>query len=439
MSTPEPLRRDLLIESYARYGAPPERWLVGGEFERAVVRPDGAPISYDEAGGIRSILEDLAAGDSSWSPYHEAGHLIALLRPDGASITLEPGGQVELSGAPHRSLAALAAEVRENRKHLLALSAGQPHRWIAAGLTPYAPIDSVHWMPKGRYRVMREYLPQHGDLAHAMMKGTCSVQANFDYADEADCADKVRLCAGVAPLTTAIFSNSPLLAGQDTGYLSYRGHIWTRTDPARTGFPPGLRDDYSHERWVDYLLDVPMMFYKRGADWAPAHGCTFRTFMNQGIDGQRATWSDWELHQTSVFPEVRVKRTIEVRGADCVDIDLSIAFCAFFSGLLYDRGALEQGLALASALGSTGSREAHFDAACRSGMAGLAGGRSLGVWAQELAAIAAGGLGRWAPDALPMLDPLLARIEAQRSPGLDLLDAWRRDPSPAHVLAACAY
>jgi glutamate--cysteine ligase len=439
MSETPPLRRDQLIESYARYGAPEARWLVGVEFERAVVRPDGAPIAYDDDDGIRWILQQLAAGDPGWAPYEESGHLIALLRKNGASITLEPGGQVELSGAPHRALADLAAEVRENRDRLLALSAGKAHRWIAAGLTPYAPIESVHWMPKGRYRVMREYLPQYGDLAHAMMKGTCSVQANFDYADEADCADKVRLCAGIAPLTTAIFSNSPLLAGQDTGFLSYRGHIWTRTDPARTGFPPGLRDDYSHERWVDYLLDVPMMFYKKGSDWAPAHGATFRTFMDQGIDGQRAGWSDWELHQTSVFPEVRVKRTIEVRGADCVDIDLSIAFCAFFTGLLYDRAALDQGIALAAALGAAGTREGRFDAACRAGLAGEVGGRTLGAWSKDLMAIAVDGLSRWSPVDLPLLDPLRARVEAERSPGVDLLEAWRRDPSPAHVLAACAY
>jgi glutamate--cysteine ligase len=176
-----------------------------------------------------------------------------------------------------------------------------------------------------------------------MMKGTSSVQANFDFEDEADCARKVRAAAGVSPLITALFSNSPLLENRPSGFLSYRGHIWTRTDPARTGFP--LREAYSHERWVDYLLDVPMMFYKRDNAWLPAHGATFRTFMERGLDGHFPSDKDWALHQTSVFPEVRIKHTIEVRGADCVAPDLAVGFCALLTGLLYDEAALDAHLA----------------------------------------------------------------------------------------------
>ena len=160
-----------------------------------------------------------------------------------ANITLEPGGQVELSGAPHRTLTALAEEMQANRRALLDLSADKDHVWIAAGLTPITPIAQIPWVPKGRYGIMKRYLPQRGDLAAYMMKGTCSVQANYDFASESDCARKVRLSSGLAPLTTALFANSPLLENKPTGFKSYRGHIWTRTDPDRTGFPPGLRND----------------------------------------------------------------------------------------------------------------------------------------------------------------------------------------------------
>ena len=436
---PERLSRESLLSRASKYGRPDADWMVGGEFERVVVRRDGSPVGYDDEHGIRWILEQLAARQPGWRPYVEAGHLIALERDGGANITLEPGGQVELSGAPYHQLSGLMAELHTNRRLLLEIAEGHDLRFLAVGLTPISPIADVPWMPKGRYKVMREYLPQYGDLAHYMMKGTAAVQANFDYRDEADCADKVRLCAGVAPLTTAIFSNSPLLEGKPTGFMSYRGHVWTRTDPARTGFPPGLRDDYSHERWIDYLLTVPMMFYKKGKDWVHAEGRTFATFMNDGIDGQYATLADWELHQTSVFPEVRIKHTIEVRGADCVSVELAGAFCALFTGLLYDRGALDEGLALAAELSREGSRDGRFDAACRGGLSGAVGARTLGDWAIELGDIARRGLARRQPHDLHLIEPLLARLADRRSPAVDQLDAYAKDPSNTSILNACAY
>jgi glutamate--cysteine ligase len=433
------LSRERLIATFQAYGKPRERWRVGGEFERAVVRGDGRPVAYDDEDGIRWILRRLSELEAGWADYEEEGKLIALIRPDSSSITLEPGGQVELSGAPHHSLLALAREMNENRAAMLALAEGHDLRWIACGLSPICDMDDVSWMPKGRYRVMREYLPRYGDLAHFMMKGTCSVQANFDYADEADCARKVRLCAGIAPLTTAIFANSPLYKNQDTGFQSYRGHVWTRTDPARTGFPPGLRADYTHERWVDYLLDVPMMFYKRRGEWTPAHGRSFRSYMEAGIDGHFPNDEDWALHQTSVFPEVRIKHTIEVRGADCVGPELALGFCAFFTGLLYSEAALDAGLALAEAFEQEGEREQRFDMAARLGLGGVVGGRSLASWSAELGRIAQAGLAEVEPAALPLLEPLLAQIATGKSPAESVLDAWRRDPSPGSVLAAVAY
>jgi len=431
------LTRDRLVETFHGYATPRAQWRVGGEFERALVRKDGRPVGYDDPDGIRWILESLAKADG-WETIFEEGRPIALTR-NNASITLEPGGQVELSGAPHDNLTSLAVEMRANRAALRALADGKDLAWIATGLVPITPVEQIPWMPKRRYEVMRDYLPKKGDLATRMMKGTTSVQVNLDYRDEADCARKVHMCAGLAPLTTAIFSNSPLYENKPTGFMSTRGHIWTRTDPDRCGFPPGLRADYSHERWVDYLLDVPMMFYMRDGEYAHAKGTSFRTFMDKGIDGHQPGWSDWALHQTSVFPEVRVKHAIEVRGADCVGHELALSFCALFTGLMYCELALDDALLLAKELEAHGTPSERFDVAVRGGLKGEIGGRSLADWASDLGDLAERGLKNCLPDDLHMLDPLLARIEAGRSPAEDILDAWHRDPSPEAVIRAVAY
>lgn len=432
------LDTEKLIETFHSYSTPRHDWLVGGEFERAVVRPDGSPIGYFEPDGIRWILDELAK-DKSWTPHFEGEHIIALHRENMANITLEPGGQVELSGAPHRTLTALAEEMQANRRALLQMSEDKNHVWIAAGLTPVTPIASIPWVPKGRYEIMKRYLPQRGDLAAYMMKGTCSVQANYDFSSEEDCSRKVRLSSGLAPLTTALFANSPLLENKLTGFKTYRGHIWTRTDPERTGFPPGLRNDYSHERWVDYLLDAPMMFRLLDGDWVPAHGTPFRVFLEQGIDGHFPTTEDWDLHQTSVFPEVRIKRTIEIRGADCVDHEMALAFCALFTGMLYCNIALDEGLQLVAELEQHGTHAGRFDAACRGGLEAEVGGRLLADWASDLGEIAERGLKACLPNDLDKITPLLERIEAGRSPADDILDAYNSDPSPENIIRAVAY
>jgi len=433
----EPLSRDVLLREFYSYGKPRARWRVGGEFERAVVRKDGRPVGYFEPDGIRWILESMAER-GGWSIVREGEHPIALLR-DGAEISLEPGGQVELSGAPHTTLSALSTEMLQNRADLLELAEGHDLTWIACGLTPVAAMEDISFVPKGRYRVMSDYLPLVGDRAIWMMKGTCSVQANYDYADEADCARKVRLCSGLAPLTTAMFANSPLYRGQPTGYKTYRGHIWTRVDPARTGFPAALRASYTHEGWVDYLLDVPMMFYKRDGAWAHAGGRSFRTYMTDGFEGHKPTMADWVLHQTSVFPEVRVKHTIEVRGADCVGHELALAFCALFTGLQYCNAALDEGLALVAEIEKHGTHAERFDIAAHQALQGVIGGRTLADWASDLGDIAERGIKKCLPGDADRIQPLLARIEDGRCPADDVLEAWAKDPSPEAIVRAVAY
>lgn len=428
------LTRQQLLDSYASYGAPRSRWLVGGEYERAVLRPDGSPVRYDDPDGIRWILERYQAL-TGWKPKYEGENLIEVTEPETlAAITLEPGGQVELSGAPFRTLQELADELHGHCDRLKAISAGTDHVWTACGLTPIARITDIPFVPKGRYKVMREYLPAHGALAHWMMKGTCAVQANFDYEDEADCARKFHVSLDLGPLNTAIFANSPLSEGRPTGWQSFRGHIWTQTDPDRTGFPAALRAGYTHERQVDYLLDTPMMFIAPGGAWRPANGATFRTWMTKGIDGTFPTMADWALHQTSVFPEVRVKRTIEVRGADAVSTELCISFLALWKGILY--GALDEARALADTMGGGDHAGRHVEAA-RHGLGASFGGRPAWAWAADLVEIARRGLVAIGEDTRH-LDALAAQVATKESPAAAVLRAWERDPTPASILQAVA-
>jgi len=220
--------------------------------------------------------------------------------------------------------------------------------------------------------------------------------------------------------------------------MSYRGHIWTQTDPDRTGFPPGLRNDFSYERWVEYLLDVPMMFIYRDR-WIHAKGRSFRQFINEGIEGHFPNWDDWELHMTSVFPEVRIKRTIEVRGADCVSHDLALAFCAFFAGLLYSPKALDQAYALQEKFSAKHDRQELFITACKNGLQGTISNRSLTKWAEEFLDIATSGLSEWQPEGVALLAPLTAQVQSGESPAASLLRTWKQNPSPQYFIPSVEY
>lgn len=447
LEAPSAVARLTLPDLYARQAsyASQNRW-IGGEYERTVVRGDGRSVGYFEPDGIRWILGELQSR-LGWAPYVEhselGDHLIALEAPrseGGATITLEPGGQVELSGRPHATLAALDTEVRRNRAMLHDLSSGKDHHWLAIGLTPYAPIDSIAFVPKGRYAIMREYLPKVGPLAHWMMKGTTSVQANFDYASEEDCARKFKVSLALGPLNTAMFANSPIAEGRLTGWRSFRSHIWTKTDPARTGFPAAVREGYTHRRWLDYLLDTPMMFLKLAGDWKAANGLTFRSWLENGhpdANGRRQypSMADWELHQTSVFPEVRVKRTIEIRGADLVSLDLSVAFCALWHGLLY--GALDDTATWVDAHQSGEPALAHEQAG-RNGLSGQMWGHQTAELAREVVALGRVGLARLGED-VDLLTPLADQVATGESPADRLIRAWERNPAPESFLREIAY
>ncbi|TNE89174.1 MAG: glutamate--cysteine ligase [Deltaproteobacteria bacterium] len=430
------LSTESLLAEYETYGTPKESWLIGGEFERHLLTEDGMPLPYEGEPGIRWLLEKLAA-TGEWKPYREEGHLIALTRPM-SSVTLEPGGQFELSGAPFVHIADLEAEAQAFTAEVGQCLAGTGVRQVALGHTPYARIEDIAWMPKGRYVIMRKALAERGALAHNMMKGTCAVQASFDFADEADCARKVRIGMQLGPLTTAMFANSPIVAGRDTGYASFRGHVWTQTDPDRTGFPQAAVD-FSYQAWLDYLLDVPLLFRMQNGKWLPGGGQSFRRWMEHGIDGTFPTRDDWELHLTSVFPEVRVKKKIEIRGADAVSFDLAMAFGALFKGLFYCNKTLAQTLDVAARFSEIGTRDERFAVACRDGLAGELGGRRLADWAAEVVQAADEGLGRCDPEDRHYLAPLIRLVEGGESPATAVRANFAKDPRPEAFLDTCLF
>lgn len=433
-----PLTHEALLRTYASYGRPRARWKVGAELERHLLDPSGRPAPYFGAHGVADLLH--AHIVDGWRPYREGPHAIALLR-DGASITLEPGAQFELSGAPWRTAQEVVTEARAFASALDVHLAAGPYRQVALGYTPVARIDDIGWVPKGRYAVMRTHMAKVGSHGHHMMKGTCATQASFDFSDEGDCARKTGLAIALAPLFTAMFANSPISRGRPNGWQSFRGFVWTQTDAARTGFPEAL-SRFSYAAWLDYLLDVPMMFTKTGGRWASAGGLSFRRWMDGDAGPGRApTWDDWDLHLTSVFPEVRVKKQIEVRMADCVPTELVGAFVALFEGLFYCGISLDAAMGVARRFERFGTRDDRFLVACRHGLRGVVGGRPLTTWAEEVVEAARAGLSRCQPADLPLLDPLIRMVEHGVTPA-DLLlaalrdatdpDALRRLTHPAH-------
>ena len=271
------------------------------------------------------------------------GELIALVR-DGASITLEPGGQLELSGKPLPTVHDTCAEFSQHYEELHAVAEPMGIAWIACGFHPFATRDEIDWMPKPRYAIMRDYLPTRGELALDMMLRTCTVQANFDYRDEAQCGRRLRLMLGVSSLVTALFANSPYKEGRAAGCRSLRSTTWEQVDPDRCGLLPFMFEgDFSWAQYVDWALDVPMFFVKRGHHYYPHHP-SFRQFIAKGfVDpagvNHRATQADWELHLSTLFPEVRIKPFIEIRGADSIGSRTVCALPALCKGLIYDDDA----------------------------------------------------------------------------------------------------
>jgi glutamate--cysteine ligase len=318
---------------------PPERWRVGTEHEKiGLLEGELTPIPYEGPRGIGVLLERIAVA-GGWEPVAEAGRIIALIG-GGASITLEPGGQLELSGAPLRTIHETCDEFHTHLALMKEVCEEPGMVWLGLGMHPIHAVRELPVMPKERYRIMRSYLPGRGSLALDMMFATATVQANFDYASEADMVEKMRVAMAVSPLVSAIFANSSLSEGKPNGFVSKRLHTWEDTDPDRTGLLPFVFDEgFGYRRYVDWAIDVPMFFIVRGDRYEPCGGISFRRFMEQGFAESRATLADFDRHLTTLFPDVRLKRFIEVRGADAVPPGLTCSLPALWKGLLYDATA----------------------------------------------------------------------------------------------------
>jgi glutamate--cysteine ligase len=413
--------RDLaeLRRHFESGGKPAARHRLGVEHEKILVAPDGSAPGYDT---IRALLERILAGGHGWAPVAEDGNVIALRRLEAsgaATVTLEPGGQFELSDAPRSSAREAEQAVRAHLAELAGPLDDLHLRALGIGFRPFGTLDEVPWMPKGRYRVMREYLPRKGALAHEMMKRTATVQVNIDYADPADCAAKVRAAMGVSSLVTALWAASPLVDGQATAWQSRRASCWLATDDDRCGLLPFVFADGVEERFYDHYtawaLDVPMFFVYRAGRYLPVDNLPFRRFLVEGWNGERATQADWELHLSTLFPEVRLKQYIEIRGADAGPLEMVFALPSLVRGLLYDAEARAATWALVADW-SFDERQALRREVPREGLRARVRGQMIVERCRELVRIAAEGLRRLgAHDDVPLLAGVERVAHSERS------------------------
>jgi glutamate--cysteine ligase len=333
-----------LIEYIASGCKPKSEWKVGTEHEKFGFHESNLkPLGYNEKGGILDILTDLK-DQFGWQGQYEGENLIALIR-DGCSVTLEPGGQLELSGAPLSDIHQTCTETNLHLKEVKAICEKYDTAFIGMGFHPLAKKKHIEFMPKGRYKIMSQYMSKVGTLGLDMMKRTCTIQANLDFSSELDMIQKFRVSLALQPMATALFANSPFKNGKPNKFLSYRSHIWTDTDNDRCGTIPFVFDDsMSFERYVDYMLDVPMYFVYREGKYLDASGLSFKDFM-QGklsiLPGELPTMKDWEDHLTTAFPEVRLKKFLEMRGADGGPWRRICALPALWVGIFYDQECLD--------------------------------------------------------------------------------------------------
>ncbi|HKD66467.1 MAG TPA: glutamate--cysteine ligase [Candidatus Binataceae bacterium] len=331
--------KEELLEYFQGGSKPREQWRIGTEYEKVVVDArSGRAIPFSGPRGVEEILKRLA-DRYGYEPDDEEGRIIALKGP-ASSITLEPGGQIELSGEQCPDIHCAHREFTRHVEELLEVSRDLGVAILALGMQPVSKLADIELLPKARYHIMFPYMARKGRLGQRMMKQTAGVQANLDYSDEADAMHKLRLSFALTPLIYAIFGNSPLTDGDLKGYLTYRAHIWTDTDPDRCGIPPFIfNEGAGFEDYMDYALDVPMYFLIRDhhyIDLTQPPGLSFRQYMERGHGRERATLEDWSNHLTTIFTEVRLKKYVEIRSADSQPPAMMLALPALCKGILYD-------------------------------------------------------------------------------------------------------
>ena len=431
---------DELVEHFRDAEKPRAQWRIGSEHELIGVRARGPAIgtapAYDGPDGIGAVLAAFAT--RGWSPVVERGATIALTQGDD-QITIEPGGQLELASRPMVDGRELVVALADHCRALGEITRPMGLAWLSIGLRPFGGRDDIPWMPKERYDVMRAYMPRVGTRGLDMMLRTATVQCNLDWSDEADAAAKLRCLMSVTSILTALWAASPIVDGKVSGFQSYRAHIWRDTDNQRAGLLPFAfaRDDV-YRAYVDWALDVPMYFVYRGG-YQPVTGLTFRQFVAHGWNGERATRGDWGLHLSTLFPEGRMKRYLEVRGCDCGSMGMIAALAPFCGGLLYDEDARGAALALTAGL-SIEERQRIADQVPRAGLATRAGKGTLGDLARELVTIARAGLARLAPDATSLLDPVAHIAESGRTQADRIVEIWEATGGdPARAIPALAH
>ena len=423
--------RDELVAWLEAGVKPVSEFRIGTEHEKTPFTLSGhQPVPYEGARGIGALLEgmQLLLG---WEPIMERGNIIGLYDvTGGGAISLEPGGQFELSGAPvetvHQTQSELMAHLAQVREIATPLGIG----FLGLGMTPSWSREQIPVMPKGRYKIMSNYMPKVGRYGLDMMYRTCTVQTNLDFSSEADMVKKLRVSVALQPVATALFANSPFTEGAPNGFLSFRSEIWRDTDNARAGMIPwAFESGMGFERWVDYALDVPMYFVKRGENYIDVSGSSFRDFFegkNPALPGERPTLSDWANHLSTIFPEVRLKRYLEMRGSDSGPWRRLPAVSAFWVGLFYDQACLDAAWDIVKAW-TAEERQALRDAVPRLAFAATIRGRDVRSLARETLALARAGLARrknfdpYGADETRYLAPLEEMVERGETAAEELL------------------
>ncbi len=415
---------EALLAYFATAGKPQDQWRVGSEHELiGVIRATGEAPPYDGPHGIGALLAAFAA--KSGNAVSEGGHTIAIVRDD-AQLTIEPGGQFELAARPVSDDRELVADLDAYTKELAEHSRQLGLAWLSCGLRPFGTRSDIPWMPKQRYDVMRAYMPTVGTRGHDMMQRTATVQANLDFSDEADAAAKMRCVYSVSSIMTALWAASPIVDEKVSGYQSYRAWIWRDTDNARAGLVPFVfeREDI-FSAYTEWALDVPMYFVYRGGYTRVPANLTFRRYMREGFQGTQATLADWALHLSTLFPEGRLKKFIEVRGCDCGSLPMIEALAPMMRGLLYDVTARSAAIALTAKL-SFAERQRVADEVPQRGFATRAGAHTVGDLAKQLVAIAKDGLSRVAPQSVSLLSPVEQIATTGRTQADRIIELWQR-------------
>jgi glutamate--cysteine ligase len=436
--------RDALVAWFEAGSKPRSQFRIGTEHEKfAFMFENHRPVAYAGRRSIRALLEGMQHL-LGWEPIMEEGNIIGLFDvTGGGAISLEPGGQFELSGAPLENVHQTCAELMAHLAQVKEIAAPLGIGFLGLGMTPNWSRADIPIMPKGRYRIMTAYMPKVGKYGLDMMYRTCTVQTNLDYSDEADMVKKLRVALALQPVAIAMFANSPFTEGKPNGFLSFRSEIWRHTDADRSGILPwAFEQGMGFERYVDYALDVPMYFVKRGERYIDVAGQSFRDLMRgelPGLPGERATISDWANHISTIFPEVRLKRYLEMRGADAGPWRQLPALPAYWVGVLYDDEALDAAWDLVKGW-SAEARQKLRDDVPRLGFSASIAGHTVVELARETMALAEAGLhrrgrlDRAGEDERTYLAPLQECISRQITPAEELLNKyeteWNRSVEP---------